>query len=245
MAKHPVTRTVRAESKALEFLDGVTLNRAMPLREQIYALVRRAIVTGQLGPGAVVNEIEIAERLGLSRTPVRDAVRKVADEGLVDVLAQSGTFVADIIPAQVEEAYVVRIALECQSVSRAAPLMSEFHRQNLEDIIALHSAALDRGRYSEAIARDDDFHRYIAQISGLTMLWRVVDTCKAQMDRCRILTVPNPGHGRETIEQHRAIVDALVTRRSQSAIKAMREHLQTSHQNSLQYLAGRDEAARA
>lgn len=239
-AKRSGSRSLRTEHGAQAFLDGVTLNRSLPLRDQIYAVVRRAIVTGSLPPGAVINEVEMAERLGLSRTPVREAVKKVSDEGLVDVHAQSGTFVAEIDRAQVEEAYIVRIALESESVARAAPQMTERHQQNLEDIIDRHGVALARGRFDEAIARDDDFHRYIAHISDLTMLWKVVDTCKAQMDRCRILTVPRPGHGATTIAQHKAIVAALVTRKPRAAVQALRDHLATSLENSLTCFVERD-----
>ncbi|MEO7223368.1 MAG: GntR family transcriptional regulator [Devosia sp.] len=234
-----MSRTVRADSGEQDFLNGAVLNRAMPLRDQIYGLVRRAIVTGALPPGTIINEIEIAEKLGLSRTPVREAVKKVSDEGLVEVHAQSGTFVADINRSQVEEAYIVRIALECESMTRAAPLMTDTHIQDLEAIIDRHESALRRGRFDEAIACDDDFHRYIAQISGLTMLWKVVDTCKAQMDRCRLQTLPRPGHGSETIEQHRAIVAALATRKVRPSIQALRAHLDTSLRNSLTWFEER------
>jgi GntR family transcriptional regulator, rspAB operon transcriptional repressor len=240
VTKRSASRLSRPDHGAQDFLEGVALNRSMPLRDQIYAVVRRAIVTGHLPPGTVINEIEIAERLGLSRTPVREAVKKVSDEGLVDVHAQSGTFVAEINRAQVEEAYIVRIALECESVARAAPLMNETHRHNLEDIIERHGTALSRGRFDEAIARDDDFHRYIAQISNLVMLWKMVDTCKAQMDRCRILTVPRPGHGSTTIEQHRAILAALAAKKAKPAIAALRDHLDTSLGNTLTWFAERD-----
>jgi DNA-binding GntR family transcriptional regulator len=232
-AKRVASRASRPEHGVQDFLNGVTLNRSMPLRDQIYTVVRRAIVTGNLRPGAVVNEVEIAEKLGVSRTPVREAVKKASDEGLVDVLAQSGTFVAEINRSQVEEAYIVRIALECESMGRAAPLMTDLHIQDLEAIIGRHESALRRGRFDEAIACDDDFHRYVAQISGLTMLWKVVDTCKAQMDRCRLQTLPRPGHGTETIEQHRAIVAALATRKIRPSIQALRAHLDTSLRNSL------------
>lgn len=224
-----------------DFLDGVVLDRGHPLRDQIYTIVRRAIVTGTLVPGAPIDEVEIAGRLGISRTPVREAVKKISDEGLVVVRAQSGTYVAEINRAQVEEAYIVRIALERESVARATPLITDAHIAELDSIINHHNAALRRGRFDEALARDDDFHRYIAQISGLTILWKVVDTCKAQMDRCRILTVPRPGHGELTIEQHRAILSALAARKSRPAVKALNVHLETSLTNSLSCLAKRDQ----
>ena len=232
------------------FLGTVALNRSAPLRDQIYLLVRRAIITGKLKPGAPVNEIEIAARLGVSRTPVREAVKKVSDEGLIDVLAQAGTFVADISRKEVEEAYIIRSALEAESLKRAVPLIDESHLETLGDIIQAHEMALARRRFDEAIQRDDDFHRTLALVSGLPMLWKVVDTHKAQMDRCRLLSLPKPGYGSETIAQHRAIVAALATRALKPSLQALRYHLETSLRNSLDFLdsyqteSGRVAAAR-
>jgi GntR family transcriptional regulator, rspAB operon transcriptional repressor len=154
----------------LGFLDGVLLSRQLPLSEQVYTLVRKAIVMGHLPPGAPINEPEIAGRLGISRTPVREAVKKVSDEGLVEVFAQHGTFVSDIRRAQVEEAYIIRIALEGESVERAAATISQRQLQDIEDIHQAHETAVRRTRYDEAIARDDDLHRAIAEVNGLHMV---------------------------------------------------------------------------
>ncbi|WP_084650185.1 GntR family transcriptional regulator [Stappia stellulata] len=225
-----------SEERLSAFLGGVALNRAIPLRDQVYSLVRRAIVTGKLEPGAPINEIDIATRLGISRTPVREAVKKVSDEGLVEVFAQHGTFVADIRREQVEEAYIIRIALELESIKRAAACITPSHVQDLEDIVNAHETAVKRLRYDEAIARDDDFHRYIAEVNGLHMLWKVVDISKAQMDRCRLLTLPTPGAGQETIAQHRAILEALTQRDQDASMHALETHLQTSLGNTLAYL---------
>ncbi|MCZ7448988.1 GntR family transcriptional regulator [Agrobacterium rhizogenes] len=103
MSKEAASAGHSAQDKSdlTAFLSGVTITRNMPLRDQIYQLVRRAIVTGRLAPGSPVNEIEIAERLGTSRTPVREAVKRVEDEGLIDVRAQAGTFVTRISRRQV------------------------------------------------------------------------------------------------------------------------------------------------
>lgn len=223
------------DTSLLEFLAGVSLNRSIPLRDQVYAVVRKAIVTGKLAPGAPINEIEIATRLGISRTPVREAVKKVSEEGLVEVFAQTGTFVAEISRKQVEEAYIIRIALELESIKRATGLDTR-QLQDLEDIIDDHEIALERGRFDEAIARDDDFHRYIAEVNGLKMLWKVVDITKAQMDRCRLLMLPSPGAGQETIAQHRAILKALGEHDGEGAMQALKVHLETSLLNTLAYL---------
>lgn len=230
------TAEPQGEDRLSAFLGGATLNRAIPLRDQVYSLVRKAIVTGKLTPGAPINEIEIAGRLGISRTPVREAVKKVSDEGLIEVFAQHGTFVADIRREQVEEAYIIRIALELESIRRAAGSISASQIQDLEDIVNAHETAVKRSRYDEAIARDDDFHRYIAEVNGLHMLWKVVDVSKAQMDRCRLLSLPSPGAGQETIAQHRAILAALERRDQKGSMQALKNHLETSHRNTLAYL---------
>ncbi|MFK0207231.1 GntR family transcriptional regulator [Agrobacterium sp. NPDC090283] len=219
------------------FLKGVTITRNMPLRDQIYQLIRRAIVTGRLAPGSPVNEIEIAERLGTSRTPVREAVKRVEDEGLIDVRAQAGTFVTPISRRQVQEAYIIRIALERESVRRAAETISAEAVQRLRDIIDLHALSVKRSRFEDAIDHDDAFHRVIAEVNGYSMLWRVVDITKAQMDRCRLLSLPSPGAGETTIEQHRAIVDALEAHDPEAAERAIREHLETSLSNTLTLLS--------
>ncbi len=236
-------QTGQDKTNLTAFLQGVTLTRNMPLRDQIYLLVRRAIVTGKLAPGAPVNEIEIAERLGTSRTPVREAVKKVEDEGLIDVRAQAGTFVTPISSRQVREAYVIRIALERESVRHAAGVITDDQVQRLRDIIDLHALSLKRSRFEDAIDHDDNFHRTIAEVNGYTMLWRVVDMSKAQMDRCRLLSLPSPGAGDTTIAQHTAVVDALEAHDAEAAERAISDHLETSLENTLKLL-GRIESDR-
>ncbi|MBV8650378.1 MAG: GntR family transcriptional regulator, partial [Alphaproteobacteria bacterium] len=96
-------------------LDHSTLDRSLPLRDQIYQKIRSMIIGGRLKPGDPINEVAIAEALGVSRTPVREAVKRIGDEGLVRVLAQTGTFVAPISRADLEGAYFIRRALEMES----------------------------------------------------------------------------------------------------------------------------------
>jgi DNA-binding GntR family transcriptional regulator len=220
----------------LVFLDGVILSRQLPLSDQVYTLIRKAIVMGNLPPGAPLKEPDIAGRLGISRTPVREAVKRVSDEGLIEVFAQHGTFVSGIRRAEVEEAYIIRIALESESVERAAAVITPRQLQDIEDIHQAHETAVRRARYDEAIARDDALHRAIAEVNGLHKLWKVVDVTKAQMDRCRLLSLPDPGAGLETIAQHRSIIDALRAGHPERARQAMKQHLATSLRNTLRYL---------
>lgn len=219
-----------------DLLNATTLDRVTPLREQLYQLIRRAIVAGQLEPGAAINEVDIAEQLGISRTPVREAVKKISDEGLVEILAQSGTYVASISREQVDEAYIIRTALELESIARAAAVITPQQVHALEDIVEAHGKTLERHQYAEAIARDDDFHRFIAEVNGLSTLWKAVDISKAQMDRCRHLTISAPGNGKKTIAEHRAIVRGLKLGDRRAAVAAMKAHLESSLRNTDKYL---------
>lgn len=216
-------------------LSGAMIDRALSLRGQIYTLVRRLIITGALKAGEPINEIAIADRLGVSRTPVREAVKRLSDEGLVEVFAQSGTFVAQIGREAIEEAFVIRSALEVESVTRAAKRMNDVHARNLRSIIQRHEDLLAEERFIDAIESDDAFHRYIADINQLHMLWRTVDICKAQIDRGRLLVLPKPGQGKLTLNQHKAILVALEKHDSRKAARAMRDHLDATLENILKH----------
>ena len=98
----------------------VRLDRTRPLRDQVYGVLRELILTGGLGPGQALDEKAIATRLQVSRTPVHEAVKKLSDEHLVEVRAQSGTTVSPLDRHQIEQAHVIRRALEAESASHAA-----------------------------------------------------------------------------------------------------------------------------
>ncbi len=208
------------------------------MRDQIYPLVRRMILTGAIKPGDVIDEKAIAVQLEISRTPVREAVKKLSDENLVEVVAQSGTRAARIDRSEIEEAFLIRRALEAESAAQAAPRMTQAHTEKLEDILVLHARALTRKKYVEAIERDDDFHSYIASISNLTRLWRTVEISKAQLDRCRHLMVPRAGEGEATLAHHRAIIKALNSGDPENARRAMREHLEAAYKSTIAVLDG-------
>lgn len=220
-----------------DLLANTVVDRIAPLRDQIYQIIRSAIVTGRVKPGDSIDEVQIARQLGISRTPVREAVKKISDESLIHVRAQSGTYVATISRRQVEEAYIIRTALELESVSRASALINPTHINDLEDIVQAHAKAFERKQFDEAIIRDDQFHRYIAEINGLSMLWKAVDISKAQMDRCRHLAATSgPIYGSRTLAQHRAVIAAMKSRDAPASSAAMREHLDASLSYALQLL---------
>ncbi len=219
-------------------LSSIRLDRSRPLRDQIYPVMRTLILSGAIGPGDTIDEKAIAAQLHVSRTPVREAVQRLSDEQLVDVVAQSGTKASAIDRHEIEQAFLIRRALEMESAAQAAPRMTQETTDRLSDLLVQHARAIERRNFVEAIQRDDQFHRAIAEISDLPRLWRTVEVSKAQLDRCRHLMLPRAGEGETTLEHHRQIIRALNSKDPDRARSAMKDHLDTAYRSTLAVLDG-------
>src|SRR5215475_10514820 len=222
-------RLVAAETALSPLADDAGIDRAQPIPDQVYRLLRQSIITLRLPPGATIIEKQITDQLGISRTPVRDALRQLADEGLVTIKPQSGTFVALIDRLQLEEGRVIRRALEIEAIRLAAAHVDEAAIERLTDLLALQERAGKRDRYDEFIAYDDQFHRTINELSGLPRLWRMISGAKAQLDRVRHLSAPLPGQIERVLAQHRAVVAALARRDPERCVKALAHHLDDAY----------------
>jgi len=217
-------------------LSKIRLVRQRSMRDQIYDLLRAQIVTGTIPPSGVIDEKKIAAQLKVSRTPVREAVKKLSDEHLVEVVAQSGTRAAPLDRSELHQAYIVRRALETESAAQAVAYMSQNHADNLSDLLTHHGRFIDSKDYVNAIATDDAFHRYIAEMSNLPRLWRAIEISKAQLDRCRHLALPHPGEADATLDQHRKIIRSLNSGDPEKARSAMAEHLDKAYSNAIKLL---------
>ena len=196
--------------------------------EQIYELLRRDIVRLDMAPGAPISEKDLCARFDVSRTPVREALQRLAEEDLVDILPHSGTWVSRISFALAEEGFVLRRALEIESVRKACSVITEAEVSELETLIAAMRHILKVDRLADYLEVDDAFHAAIARISGYPRIWKFIGLAKVQLDRMRQLSAPVPGHLAEVTEQHAAIVQALTRRNVMQAELAMRIHLDTS-----------------
>lgn len=205
------------------------IERGRPIPDQVYALLRRTIVTLRLPPGAAIVEKDITRQLGISRTPVRDALRLLAEEGLVDIKPQSGTFVALINQAQLEEGRLIRRALEIEGIKLAVARVTPAAIDSLYNLVDQQERAAGRGDHVAFIDLDDRFHRQISEMSGHLRLWKVINGVKAQLDRLRLMTAPLPGQNRRVVGQHQAIADALQKRNEERAVRALEHHLDDAY----------------
>lgn len=219
-------------------LSNFKVDRKRPLRDQIYPMIRMLILTGAIKPGDVIDEKAMAAHLNVSRTPVREAVKRLSDEHLVEVVAQSATRATRIDRKEIDQAFMIRRALEMESAAQAATRITPEQADKLSEILALHARAMERKKFSDAIGFDDRFHRYITEISDLPLLWHSIEISKAQLDRCRHMMIPRPGEADTTLEHHRKIIRALNSKDPENARKAMSNHLEVAYQNTIAVLEG-------
>ncbi len=197
----------------------------MPIAVQAHAWIKRAILTVELRPKDALSEKELALRLGISRTPVREALIKLADEGLVDIFPQRGTQVAPIRIPEVFEAQFIREALETAVVRKAAEKADSTLTMRLRANLCEQKRAAAAGDLTDFQRLDEDFHHIFSDFCDLSRAWRAIQNVKGQLDRVRYLSLPHPGHVGCLYEQHRAIAEAIEGGAVEEAVEHMCHHL--------------------
>ncbi len=193
---------------------------------RVHAWLRRAILDVALKPGSALAEAEIAARFGLSRTPVREALLRLAGEGLVEIRPQRGTYVARIVLARIEEALFVREAVECAVLARVARRADRARvAHGLAAIVDEQAAAAAEGDVAPTLAADSRFHRALVEASGLPGVWEVVAQARDLHHRIRAIAVPELSSARQAIADHRAIVRAVRGGDAAQAQARMAAHL--------------------
>jgi GntR family transcriptional regulator, rspAB operon transcriptional repressor len=204
---------------------NASLDRAQPLSVQIYQLLREAIVTMAVLPADVIFERALSETLGISRTPVREALQQLAREELVTIAAQSGTFVAPVRREQFAEGALIRRVLESASIRRAAERITARELDALHDIHEVHRRAVERDDSVEAIRQDNKFHAAVGAAAQLPKVLQLIELVRAPIDRVRYVTAREPEEGAMTLAQHQRVLDALMAHDADAAEQALLAHL--------------------
>lgn len=194
----------------------------MPLRNQVVAILRDAILTCRLAPGAVLNERELAEQLGVSKTPVREALSLLNHEGLVQILPRQAYVVSPITVRDVHESFDLRVILECAAAELAAARITDEELARLDAIVSGEAAAEP---LAATLDRNVDFHTLIARASGNERLTQLIERLLGEMPR--LITV---GY---VMGEHEQVMKALRERSPVRARAAMREHILTVKEKAL------------
>lgn len=194
-------------------------------KDQVYTILRQAIISSQLSPGEAIRKEIVAAQLGVSRTPVSDAINRLADEGLVEIYPQTGTFVARLWLDKIETAQFVRLALETAAIRRAAeritPDTLTLFRQNLEQ----QRRAAERLDFEQFYELDEALHDMICDAAGLVGLREIASKERSQIDRVRRLLLHYETRMMETLIEHEAIIEAIAEKDPERAARTMEAHI--------------------
>jgi GntR family transcriptional regulator, rspAB operon transcriptional repressor len=200
------------------------LDRSRQAAPQIFETLRDRILTLALKPNTLLSRAELQSEFGISQTPVRDALMKLEQEGLVEVYPQHATVVARIDIDAARQAHFLRVAIELEAVRRVAQNPSAA-------FIARLRAAIDEQRrmktrdYPGFVVADHAMHQLFCQEAGVPDLWQIIRRQCGHIDRLRLLNLPLPGKIEAVIRDHEAIVDAIERADPDAAAAALRKHL--------------------
>ncbi|MBZ9603146.1 GntR family transcriptional regulator [Phyllobacterium chamaecytisi] len=196
---------------------GAQLDEGMPKALQVYELLRAAIISMQFAPGEGLVERDLADELGVSRTPVREAILRLAGENLIIVKRSGGTFVNKIILRQVLEGQLVRDTLEMRVVQLAARNFRAELGGDFEAILVRQKAVADRKEVDEFFALDNEFHKLICTCSGYPNAWKTIHAATGQLDRVRRYAFPRKDNFEKVFREHSDIYTAIKMRDEKTA----------------------------
>ncbi|WP_407305918.1 GntR family transcriptional regulator [Desulfosporosinus sp. SB140] len=205
----------------------VILDGYKPLREIVFESMREAILTGVLEPGERLMEIQLAEEMGVSRTPVREAIRKLELENFVVMIPRKGAYVAGVSLKDVADVFEIRSALEGLAAGLAAERVTDEELEQMEQALFYRANEGDLN-LEQIVERDTDFHALVYKASRNERLIQILANLREQIQRFRSTSLAVPGRNKLAIEEHRMIVEALRNHNSEEAQALAMAHIVTA-----------------
>ncbi|MGH1414158.1 MAG: GntR family transcriptional regulator [Pelagimonas sp.] len=200
---------------------------ARSITDRVFDNLFQAITKLDLRPGERLSEADIAEQLGVSRQPVRDAFFRLSQRGYVEILPQRGTLVSRISEEQVLNAMFIRRALECACLQELPPLSAD-RLKSLADILDRQEQAMLENNGTEFNALDESFHHKLCDLAGRGHIWSLILEQKGHLDRVRWLT--QAFHRKDSLKEHHDILDALSSGQTDCAKSLLKTHLSKAQQ---------------
>ena len=201
------------------------MDEFLPLRDVVFNTLRQAILTGELKPGERLMEIHLANRLGVSRTPIREAIRKLELEGLVTMIPRRGAEVAQITEKSMKDVLEVRRTLDALSAELACERISKEEEEALKQACLNFEAAV-KTKDTKAIAKADvAIHDIIAAATGNQRLIQLINNLAEQMYRYRFEYIKDASQHERIVEEHRIIYESIVKKDKEAAAEMAKTHI--------------------
>ncbi|MCC8127414.1 MAG: GntR family transcriptional regulator [Clostridiales bacterium] len=218
----------------------VNMNEYLPLRDVVFNTLRQAILKGELKPGERLMEIQLADLLGVSRTPIREAIRKLELEGLVLMIPRKGAEVAKISEKSLRDVLEVRRSLEELALELACQRITEEQMNALEEAQEKFEEAVNNGDTMAMAETDESYHDVIYQATGNDRLVQILNNLREQMYRYRLEYLKDASKRQILIIEHDHIVKAVKTCSIQEARAAIREHIDNQEVTILQNIKAQE-----
>lgn len=187
------------------------------LEEQVYETLEEEILSGTLAKGQIVTENELSGRLGVSRTPIRGALRRLAEEGLVNIAPNRRATIIGISKEDLIDTYMIRMRLEGLSSALAAERMTADEKKQLTDFVELSEYYIKKQDTEHLRQLDTEFHSMIYRASGNRMLCKVLSELHRNITRYRKISLSTPGRLVDSVAEHREILEAILAKDKERA----------------------------
>ena len=216
------------------------MSEFLPLRDVVFQTLRQAILSGRVQPGERLMEIHLARRLGVSRTPVREAIRKLELEGLVCIVPRKGAVVAEITQSDMEDVLEVRRALEDLAVRKASQCMSAVQLEALKAASFRFEECLREGDLRASAQADEDFHEIISEATGNLRLLQILNNLRSQIYRYRLENLKDKSSYPDLIRQHALIIEAMAAHDPEKASQVLGMHIEKQRVSIIESLRSKE-----
>ena len=203
----------------------VTMNEYLPLRDVVFNTLRRAILRGELKPGERLMEIQLANKLGVSRTPIREAIRKLELEGLVLMIPRKGAEVAEITEKNLRDVLEVRCALEELGVQLACDRIDKSGVRELHEAADHFRDMLESDDITQIAEADEAFHDVIFKATDNGRLIQLLNNLREQMYRYRVEYLKRSDFHQQLIDEHEEIIETIENGQKDRAVQVVCQHV--------------------
>ena len=203
----------------------LNMDAYLPLRDVVFNTLREAILRGDLEPGERLMELQLASKLGVSRTPIREAIRMLEQEGLAITIPRKGAIVAGMTEKDMQDVLEIREALEELSVQVACDKITEEEIKKLAENKRLFEQSLETKNIKRMAEADVAFHDVIYQATDNPKLVNMLNNLREQMYRYRVEYLKDEENYKELLKEHEAIYDGIVRRDKQAVTSMIRKHI--------------------
>lgn len=217
----------------MEVVFGDSVQRSNSLHSRVYNRIRNDILNGVYEPGESLVELKLSEELGVSRTPVREALRQLELEGLVQSVPNKGATVRGVTEQDIQDIYTIRMLIEGLAARWAAEKITPEELEELKEAVDLEEFYTTKSNYGNLLRFDTRFHDIIFKASKSKPLMYTLSTFHRYVQKARRVSMSSPERAAEVLQEHKAILQAIIDRDADRAEKLMTQHVKNASLNLL------------